>query len=111
MAHTFKNLETWMKSSPSKEEQEAILSIINRKAISLMRRECYFKTRELIKLDRFKSQTLKLGLEVSETLKKKIGDLQDEIAKMQREVPPSKPRTKKPQEKSNEEIKEEAKTE
>ena len=91
---TFKSVEEWIKSNPSKEEQEQVLNLINRKASSKIRKEVYWKNSELKKLTRFSESSKKLGVPDSPYITERVNKLNAEIKELEAQLPKVEPKKK-----------------
>jgi hypothetical protein len=97
---TFKTVQEWLNSNPSKEEVARIVAIVNRKAISEARSDYYKKEQEFHKLSNYIKTTQKLGLEVPKDIEVKVSKMQVELEKIFKSLWPEgkKSRSKEPKE-------------
>jgi len=63
---TFKTIQEWLGSKPAKEEIEKVLTSINNKEISKARRNLFFMSLEIGRIQRYKKTTEKMGFKVNE---------------------------------------------
>lgn len=91
----FVSIQEWLKSSPSQDEINKLLALINKGAVSSIRKAVYEKENFLRKLYRSSSYLEKVGIKANKELTDQIKQTKIEIAELKKELPTIAPRAKR----------------
>ena len=92
---TYKNVEEWLATNPTKEETAKILTLINRGVFSNLRGEYYRKDSYRRKLLNLTKRMDELGLSLPSEYKETIDKLTKEIDEIKKVLPKTVKRVKK----------------
>ncbi len=87
---TFKSIQDFLASKPSKEMVSKILVVINKGAIVEMRREFYKKSSEFRKVERTINSMKTLGIPISTEVNARVNSLKTEIEEIKKQLPEKK---------------------
>ena len=88
---TYKTIEEWLKSSPSEQLINNVLTFVNRKQATELRRTVWQKKLELRRLERIEKAMVKMKLNGEEVVGK-IEALKSEVAKLEKLIPVKPPK-------------------
>lgn len=91
----FSSIQEWLKSSPSQDEINKLLALINKGAVSTIRKAVYEKENFLRKLYRSSAYLEKVGIKANKELTDQIKQTKSEIAELKKELPIAVPRQKR----------------
>lgn len=83
----FVSIQEWLKSSPSQDEINKLLALINKGAVSSIRKAVYEKENFLRKLYRSSSYLEKVGIKANKELTDQIKQTKIEIAELKKDLP------------------------
>lgn len=92
---TYKTVNEWIKSNPSKEQVEKVLAIVNRGTIHELRVEISEKEKYLRKLLKTEKAFAEIDMKVPKDLEEKIKGVTNEVTDLKKELPVVKKREKK----------------
>lgn len=88
----FESIESWIKSSPSKEEKEKVLNLINKQAIRELRFEIMGKEGILKKIEKTYDFMTEQGFKLDQSFKLRKKELELEIISLRKSLPIPKPK-------------------
>jgi len=91
----FVSIQEWLKSSPSQDEINKLLALINKGAVSSIRKAVYENEQFLRKLYRSSSYLEKVGIKPNKELTDQIKETKTKIAELKKELPTIAPRAKR----------------
>jgi hypothetical protein len=94
----FNSIQEWIKSNPSNEETERILTLINKKFDKELRFDIMKKESNLKRIKKTEDFMLEQGFKLDQTFKLRKKELENEIISLRKLLPVSKTRVKKVEE-------------
>ena len=86
-AETFKNVEEWLASNPSKEVMDRVMNTINRGVVTEIRKEFHAKKGDLRKIEKVIKAMEGVKLPVPKEITDRVKGLEKEIADLEKQLP------------------------
>lgn len=96
---TLNEIQNWLNTNPSQEEQQKVLNLINRGSYRKMRKEVYEQEKYLRKLQKIAKDMKTLGLAVPKHIPEMIENLVKQIENEKKQLPKVVKKEKKVEEK------------
>lgn len=92
---TYKNIQEWINSNPTNEEQVKILNLINKQAMRELRFEIMKKEGNLKKIQKTVDFMTEQGFKLDQNFKLRKKELESEIISLRKLLPVAKPKVEK----------------